>query len=167
MSAPLNRAGTQAFTVRTLCYLVDKLDWGLCEMAWTSSNWGELNVFFLFSEEDLQTLQLRLALYLGSLRFVWPKTEILCLFGSSSETTAQPICWWCSVVFSLSVFTAHVFLDNIYVRVLTLANVWDQKCSICCSSICYVMQLFWYQTYQPWQGGKNYIMSVLSKMFGK
>lgn len=39
----------------------------------------------------------------------------VCLFGCASETTAQPVCWWCSVL-CLSIFIAHIFLLTFYVK---------------------------------------------------
>lgn len=130
ISAALYRISSQASTVRTLSYhLVDKLDCGLCEMGWTCNNWGKL--FFSPFRETKELERWRLALLsAGYMRSVWLKTERVCMFGSVSETTAQPMCWWCSV-FCLSVFTAHISPVHIYLRALTfLGYVCDQKSAV-------------------------------------
>lgn len=124
ISAPLNRICTQTSSVRTLSYhLVDKLD---CGFVWDGLNLYELReteCFFFSFQGDKRTwdqqkcmpLKLRLALFILQVIWGWfgPKTERLCLFGSVSETAAQPICSLVQCV--LSQYLQHTVFLSIFI----------------------------------------------------
>lgn len=102
----------QISSVMTLSYhLVNKLLWSVKDWTPARRDYIYISVFSgrynILRSAEMQLPKQRLSLLsAGYIRLVWLKTERLCLFGSVSDTTAQPKCWWCSV-FSLSIYSTY------------------------------------------------------------
>lgn len=124
-SAPLCRVTFVGLQCQDTLVSFDRQIW--LWLVWNGLNHQQLRektcpFFYPFQRDK------RLSLFsAGYMRLVWLNTEILCLFGSASETTAQPICWWCSVVclLVLTAHTPHIFPVNIYLWTLTVLCRFD------------------------------------------
>lgn len=176
----LNRICLQISSVMTLSYhLVDKLYCGLCkiepqlrEAIYSFFLSGRYNIL---RSAEMQILELRLALLsAGYIRLVWPKTERLCLFGSVSDTTAQPKCWWCSV-FSRSIYSTHfscLFIWGLWCFWVgsEFRDLFTDTWTVCCR-IYGVIQLWFFtldnkSSDSAWEKNTSipYRVSLLSKM---